>query len=152
MYQFGYLRKGGSGFSGGGSTGAPAQPQVVSSTTRRPAEGGILVEWDRPMHISAELYKAMTVKVDGKIVTVTDVVQNPNEPKEIGILVTPPLKANQKITWAYDDQHPTENLAGADGHEAINQTYTVTDLIHELTADTAVISADTDAYTADEGA
>ena len=142
---------------GKGSSFVPGTvPKVRSSTISTTSPDGISINWDRPMMISASLKDAITVKVNGTAVAVKNVVQNPTNPKQLGIVMNVPFKHGDVVTWAYNDQHATEFLKGAEvgGVKADNQTYSVVNnipLYNGHRADSTTWSADTTAFTADEG-
>ena len=128
MYQFGYLKRGnGGGFSGGHTEQpAPKVPRVADSSLSFTHDTGIVITWDQPMMMSQSLEKAISVLINGTAAVVSDVVLDDSSGNTMGIEFTPAAKKGDVITWAYDDQHPTETLSSSLGIEADNQTYGVT--------------------------
>ena len=119
------------GFGKGSSFVPGTVPRVKSSSISNTSPDGISIDWDRPMMISASLKEAITVKVNGTAVVVKNVVQNPTNPKQLGIVMNVPFNAGDVVTWSYNDQHATEFLKGAEvgGVKADNQTYAVVNSI-----------------------
>ena len=78
---------------GKGSSFVPGTvPKVRSSSISHTSPDGISINWDRPMMISASLKDAITVKVNGGTAAVVkNVVQNPTDPKQLGIVMNMPL-------------------------------------------------------------
>jgi len=117
--------------SASGEAGTPVVPgtvpKVISSAI--PATGdGIMVTFDRPMTMTSKLQDALSVIVNGKAPVHPDHVDISGSKKVIGLRF--PLnffKAGDVVTWAYNDQHPTEEIKGAEtnGKEIDNQTYGV---------------------------
>jgi hypothetical protein len=149
-YGFNYGLGGQGGF-GGGSTTPPTQvPKVTSSIIRDDAPDGIIAQWDNQVQISSNLKDAITVMSDGISMNVTDVIYNPLDHSKIGIIIDGKFHRKNVVTWAYNDQHATEYIKGANGIEADNQTHSVTNNILKVTADETTHSADTIDHTADE--
>ena len=102
-------------------------PKVISSTI--PTTGdGIAVVFDRPMHMTASLQDALTIKVNGGAPVKADHVEISPDKTTIGMKFPANFfKAGDVVTWAYNDQHATEELKGAEvgGKEIDNQTYAV---------------------------
>ena len=113
---------GGSGFIPG------TVPKVVSSVI--PASGdGVMVTFDRPMVMTKSLQLAMSVIKDGGPPVHPDhVLINPSNPKQIVLRYPAKFFTDHNVvTWSYNDQHPTEEIKGAEsgGKEIDNQTYGV---------------------------
>jgi len=132
MYEFGFLKRGHGGFGGGGTTpSVPTVPKVIKSTIRIEGDG-IGIIFDQAMHMTKNLQDAMTVKVDGGAPVKADHIDITPDGTSIALMF--PLhffKQGQVVTWAYNDQHATEELKGAiaGGLEVDNQTYAVTNLV-----------------------
>lgn len=110
-------------------------PRVLSSTILATQQDGIDVKWDIPMKATQNIKDAISVIIDGAAaVHPTSVVFHPQDPKEMGIIMSTPFTPGQVVTWSYDDQHPTEELASIYNVEADNQTYAV---VNNATANAA---------------
>ena len=121
------------GYGGfGGSAGIPVIPGTVPRVVRSsiPAKGdGIGISFDRPMTHTAKLQDAMTVIVNGKAPVHPDHIDISPDKTIVGLMFPKHFfKHGDIVTWAYNDQHPTEELKGAEpkGVEIDNQTYAVT--------------------------
>jgi len=101
-------------------------PKVTGSETSSDGTA-LLVRFDRPMSMTVNLQDAMTVTIDGTVVKPDHILQDGT--KSIIAMQYPAgfFKPGQVITWAYNDQHATEELKGAEtgGVEIDNQTYAV---------------------------
>jgi len=115
-------------------------PKVMSSETTGDG-AALLVKFDRPMSKTADLQDAMIVKIDGTTVK-PDRIEQDSTKSLLGMIYPVDFfKPGQVITWAYNDQHPTEELKGAEtgGKEIDNQTYAV---INRVTATPVVKSSE----------
>ena len=102
-------------------------PKVVMSSIPDTGDG-IMVVFDRPMHMTASLQDALSIIVNGGTPVHPDHVDITPDKTAIGMrFPTNFFKYGDVVTWAYNDQHPTEELKGAetDGKEIDNQTYGV---------------------------
>ena len=113
---------------GKGSSFVPGTvPKVKRSII--PATGdGIMVVFDRPMHMTPDLQKALSVIVNGGTPVHPDHVDITPDKTAIGMKFPDHFfKPGDVVTWAYNDQHPTEEIKGAEvgGKEIDNQTYAV---------------------------
>jgi len=126
MLSFGYAHR---STGGGGAVTPPVitVPKVV--TSKIPADGsGIMVVFDQAMHMTSKLQDALSVIVDGGTPVHPDHVDIIPDKTAIGIKFPVGFfKTGQVVTWAYNDQHATEELKGAiaGGLEVDNQTYAV---------------------------
>ena len=102
-----------------------AEVSVITATQA----DGIDILFNVNVKISSNIKDALRVwiKTDSGTITgvIKDVIQNPANHEEIGILMDKPFKAGQIITWAYNDKHPTEYIKSDNGVKADNQTYSV---------------------------
>jgi len=103
----------------------PTIPNVISSTIEAAADTDIVVVWSEDMKGTGSIEQAIKIIIDGA----SEV--NPASVSFSGVnmtlVLTAAATAGQVITWAYDDQHPTETLETVSGNvEADNQTYAVT--------------------------
>ena len=115
------------GYKRGASFVPGTVPKVKSSTI--PAAGdGILVKFDRPMTMTQNLQDAITVIINGAAPVNPDhVILSPDKTQMQLAFPAGHFHHTDVVTWAYNDQHPTEELKGAEpgGKEIDNQTYAV---------------------------
>ena len=151
----------GNGFiqtKGGGGFDIADVPKVLSSTISASQSDGILVRWDRDMKGTTDVRLAINVIIDGAAaIHPDDVVFNPADRKEMGLIFGTDFTAGQVVTWAYDDQHATETLSSIYNVEADNQTYAVANTVGQhgigvdMSADSTTVSADSTTITVDKG-
>ena len=103
----------------------PTIPHVGSSTVKTSADTDIVVLWSEAMKGTQDLDGAIDVIIDGAApvnpasVSFSDLTMT--------LTLSTSVTAGQTITWAYDDQDPSERLDTVAGNvEADNQTYAVT--------------------------
>ena len=149
-FKFGLLGSG-KGGSGGPPT-LPHVPKVLSSIVHKNTKNGILVTWDRPIIPSAHAEQAINIIINGGApvhpIRIETQAQHPNM---MGFIMPSSFHSGDVITWAYNDQHPTESLKDANGVSPDNQTYAVANHSDGVTADSTAVSADSTQHTADEG-
>jgi len=107
----------------------PAIPTVVKSqiSIADPKDAGILVvTFDTTMQATADVHKAITIKINGSDAVITHAEVDASAGNELAVIFTPVASPGDVITWAYNDQHPTEELKSSKGIEVNNQTYSVT--------------------------
>jgi len=115
--------------TGGGAL--PHVPSVAYSEINPTNPDGILVHWDRPIIATAHIKDAITLIINGGApIAPQAVVIQPGSPNMMAIIHHPDFKLTDVVTWAYNDQHPTENLKDAKGVEVDNQTHGVTNNIN----------------------
>jgi len=114
--------------SSGGSGFVPGTvPKVVTSSIPDTGDG-VMVVFDRPMTSSNDLQKALSVIVNGGSPVHPDHIDKTPDGTAIGLIFPKDFfKKGDVVTWAYNDQHPTEEIKGAEtnGKEIDNQTYGV---------------------------
>jgi len=104
----------------------PHIPAVQYSEINPSNPDGILVHWDRPITASAHIKDAISLIINGGApIHPQAVVIHPSTPNLMAIVHHPDFKLGDVVTWAYNDQHPTESLVDAKGVEVDNQTYGV---------------------------
>ena len=109
-------------------------PRVARSVTHDTGDG-IMIVFDRPMTMTANIKEALSVIINGGPPIHPDNVVLNSEHDFIGMLFPiHTFKVNDVITWSYNDQHPTEELKGAEvnGKEIDNQTYGVINELKEV--------------------
>jgi hypothetical protein len=151
MFSFGIIGHLPGGTGGGGGGVPTVTPKVTSSIIRDDAPDGIIIQWDTQVEFSQNIKGALTVKIDGVDATINEVIYDPQDHSRIGIILNVKMLRKQVVTWAYDDQNPTEYIKGSNDVEAENQTYAVTNNIKHITADETTHTADITTHTADEG-
>jgi len=107
----------------------PAIPKVMDSSINiaDPKDAGVIVvTFNTNMLATADIHKAISIKINGTDAVVTHAEVDASAGNELAIIFTPVAKSGDIITWAYNDQHPSELLKSAKGIEANNQTYSVT--------------------------
>jgi len=122
--------------SNAGTSGGPLPlvPRVFSSRIMSGQPDGILITFDRPMILSAHIKNAISIIINGGApIHPQDVHVNPTNPQQIAIVHHPDFNSGDVITWAYNDQHPTESIVDKDGTELDNQTYGVTNNLDAIT-------------------
>jgi len=109
---------------GGGGLAHASIPTVKSSTIVAANTSRILVEWSEDMKGTGNIKDAINIIVDGAAAVHPASVTFTG--KFMALALPAPATAGQVITWAYDDQNPTERLDTVAGNvEADNQTYAV---------------------------
>jgi len=115
------------GPDGGGSFIPGTVPKVMSSQI--PAKGnGVGVVFDRPMVTTAHVQDALSVIINGGTPVKPDRVEKTPDGTSIALIYPDGFfKPGDVVTWSYNDQHPTEEIKGAEtgGKEIDNQTYGV---------------------------
>jgi len=109
-------------------------PKVKESVTHATGDG-IMVVFDRPMAMTTNIKDALSVIINGGTPIHPDKVLFNTEHDFIGMIFPiHTFKVNDVITWSYNDQHPTEEIKGAEtgGKEIDNQTYTVKNELSEV--------------------
>jgi len=106
----------------------PTIPHVTSSSINDAAPKDIVITWTEAMQGTGDIKSALSVTVDGAAsVNPASVVFMGNE---MTLTLAAAVTAGQVVTWAYDDQNPTEVLETVAGSiEADNQTYAVTNSV-----------------------
>jgi surface protein len=112
----------------------PLIPKVTHSIVTPHQPDGILVQWDRPMAMSCDIKDQINVIIDGAApVHPTSVAFHHTDKSKMGLVMATPFLAGQTISWAYDDRGPCDLQEIAAPHtEADNQTYGVTDQLHDV--------------------
>ena len=129
--------KGSSGFIPG------TVPKVMSSTIPYTADG-IGIVFDRPMTATVDLQKAFSVIVNGGAPIQPDHIDKTPDGTSIGLIFPANFfKFGDVVTWAYNDQHPTEEIKGAEagGLEIDNQTYGVVNNVQAPTSPAKAFNA-----------
>ncbi len=99
-------------------------PVVLSSIISNTDPAVVNVTFDIDMQHTANLNAAIDVIAGNKHITPqTAVIQT--DKRTLKITLYDPILYHQSVTWAYNDQHPTETLESTANVEATNQTYTV---------------------------
>ena len=145
MLSFGLISRGG---RSGGHFVPGSVPKVKYSSIPQSGDG-IMVTFDRPMHMTASLQDAITVIINGAAPVKADHVQLSANHKQLGFMFPANhFKNGDVVTWAYNDQHATEELKGAEtgGVEVDNQTYAVTNNVSSTTLPDHIVNGSNDIY------
>jgi len=102
-------------------------PKVMTSVI--PAAGnGVGIVFDRPMTNTNHLQDAFSVIINGGTPIKPDRIEKTPDGTSIALIYPKDFfKKGDVVTWSYNDQHPTEEIKGAEtnGKEIDNQTYGV---------------------------
>ncbi len=106
-------------------------PVVLSSIISNTDPAVINITFDVDMQHTTNLHTAIDVVVGNQHITPqTAIIQT--DKRTLKVTLDTPILYHQAVTWAYNDQHPTETLESIANVEAVNQTYTVVNNVLEV--------------------
>ncbi len=108
-------------------------PTVLSSIISNTDPAIINVTFDIDMQHTANLQSAIDVTVGTMHKTPLSAIIQADK-RTLKITLRDPIVYHQSVTWAYNDQHPTETLESIANVEAVNQTYTIVNNVLEVHA------------------